>query len=348
MAIEGFVDGLRFAQFFFWATIIAMNDLLFKGRRSFNWQARLTKLVQVPASGVTAGWAVVTGANSGIGFHTAKQLAESGVNVVLACRSRERGEAARLQVEKAGQKSGAKVELVLCDVADLESVKRCAAELAERKLDVSLLVCNAGVMVSPWETTPQGYEVQLGTHLIGHALLTEIIIDRHRLRSGSPRLRVVVVGSAFAWGGRWSREVFGKEQPPNFSRFQQYSDAKTAQLLYYYKLSERLASTNLRPPSVTVNVVHPGCPRTQVARNLPGVSLWGPLIDISPFNIVPDEAALYVLRLCTSSDFDTTTGVYYHTNQKYHTDPVTYDAKAREECYNLTQEAIQPFLTKEQ
>eukprot|EP00756_Hemistasia_phaeocysticola_P028334 Hpha_TRINITY_DN16170_c0_g2::TRINITY_DN16170_c0_g2_i1::g.8665::m.8665 len=348
MAFEGILDGLRFARFFLWATIIAMDDLLFKGRRRFNWKARLTELVQAPASGVTKGWAVVTGANSGIGLHTAMQLAESGINVVLACRSRERGEAARLDVEKAGKKSGAKAELVLCDVADLTSVKRCVGELAERGMDVSLLVCNAGVMVTPWDTTPQGYEVQVGTHLVGHALLTELIIDRHRRRSGSPRLRVVVVGSAFAWGGRWSPEVFSKSEPACYNRFQRYSDAKTAQLLFYYKLAERLALSSLGPPSVTVNVVHPGCPRTNVQRHLPGASHWGHLVDFSPFNVAPEEAALYVLRLCTASDFDNTTGVYYHTNQKYHTDPVTYDAKAREECYKLTQEAVSPFLTKEQ
>eukprot|EP01062_Namystynia_karyoxenos_P016373 TRINITY_DN15975_c0_g1_i1.p1 TRINITY_DN15975_c0_g1~~TRINITY_DN15975_c0_g1_i1.p1 ORF type:complete len:358 (+),score=97.43 TRINITY_DN15975_c0_g1_i1:89-1162(+) len=341
----------RLVNFMFWAAVIACDDLLFRGRRRWAWRDRLPLLVSSPSRRVAAGWAVVTGANSGIGLQTAKLLARSGVSVALACRNKERGERAAAEVAALAS-GGAQVQLVLCDVADLRSVAACAAEIERRGLTMSLLVNNAGVMVCPWEATQQKYEVQFGTHHLGHALLTQLLLDQHR-RRGEGSFRTVFVGSAACWGGRWRKDMFEQRStaPPGYDRYKQYSDVKTAQLLYAYHLADLLkgsGKTDLTPSSVTVNTIHPGCPNTPVIRHMPLAGLWEVLLVASPFQITVEEAGCYVLQLCSSPELENLSGTYYHTNGPLRSDPVTYDDRARRECWALTQEALAPYLSAEQ
>lgn len=341
----------RLLNFMFWAAVIAVDDLFCRGRRAFAWRRRVPALVSGPSPRVAGGggWAVVTGANSGIGLETARLLARSGVNVILACRSVERGEAARSVVLK-GAADGVAAEVVRCDVADLRSVRDFAAELARRGRRVTLLVNNAGVMVTPWEPTPQGYDVQFGTHHLGHALLSQLLLFQHHKRGdAAAALRVVYVGSAMAWGGQWSAAMFrkGDTAPAGFNRYKQYADVKTAQLLYAYSLADRVQG-GAAGRNVTVNTLHPGCPHTPVTRHMPLASFWAVALNFSPFQITSPEAGCYVLQLCTSPALDEVSGAYYHTCGPLRSDAVTYDAAARRECWRLTQEAVAPFLDDEQ
>jgi NAD(P)-dependent dehydrogenase (short-subunit alcohol dehydrogenase family) len=114
--------------------------------------------------------AVVTGANSGLGFHTALELARHGAHVVLAARDPERGDAAVGQVRV--QAPGASVELRRLDLADLASVREFAAGLLDGGGRIDLSVNNAGVMAVPRRLTADGFELQFGTNHLGHFALT--------------------------------------------------------------------------------------------------------------------------------------------------------------------------------
>jgi NAD(P)-dependent dehydrogenase (short-subunit alcohol dehydrogenase family) len=142
--------------------------------------------------------AIVTGANSGIGYQTARYLSRVGARVILACRSREKGEAARAKM--VAESPAAKVEVRALDVADLDSVRRFAAEFLGGGEPLDLLINNAGVMAIPERrTTPQGFEMQFGTNDLGHFALTGLLLPA-LLRQ--PKSRVVTVASIAHKGGK--------------------------------------------------------------------------------------------------------------------------------------------------
>jgi NAD(P)-dependent dehydrogenase (short-subunit alcohol dehydrogenase family) len=133
---------------------------------------------------------VVTGANSGLGFETARQLAVHGARVTLTCRSDAKGRAAvdRIRAES----PGALVEFRVLDLADLDSVRAFAAAVTSDPITVDVLVNNAGVMFPPRALTRQGFESQFATNHLGHFALTALLFDTI-CRGGDAR--VVTVSS---------------------------------------------------------------------------------------------------------------------------------------------------------
>ena len=131
--------------------------------------------------------AVVTGANSGIGFETARVLAERGATVILACRDVARGEAAAARISGPGPVATAPL-----DLSSLASVRAAAGQLHERYQRLDLLINNAGLMMPPYGTTQDGFELQFGTNHLGHFALTGLLLDLLLATAGS---RVVTVSS---------------------------------------------------------------------------------------------------------------------------------------------------------
>src|SRR6266516_2416940 len=131
--------------------------------------------------------AVVTGANTGLGFETARILAARGALVVLAVRDTEKGKAAAARIAP-----GATVMVQPLDLASLESVRAAAGELRARHPRIDLLVNNAGVMFPPKQATGDGFELQLGTNHLGHFALTGLLLGQMLPVPGS---RVVTVSS---------------------------------------------------------------------------------------------------------------------------------------------------------
>src|SRR5579875_2812443 len=119
--------------------------------------------------------AVVTGANTGIGFEAARVLAERGATVVLACRNLEKAKSA---VERIRASTGAGVATVQLNLASLASVREAAQDLRERYERLDLLINNAGLMMPPLGRTEDGFELQFGTNHLGHFALTGLLLDR--------------------------------------------------------------------------------------------------------------------------------------------------------------------------
>ena len=206
--------------------------------------------------------AVVTGANSGLGLETARQLAAHGATVVLAVRSLERGAAAIDDIR--ATVPGARLEIEQLDLASLASVRRAADALRGSHDRIDLLVNNAGVLFTERELTADGFELQFGTNHLGHFALTALLLDRVLATPGS---RVVTVGSL----GHWAPFRFDLDDvraEGRYNRFAAYSRSKLANLLFAYELQRRLATAGATTFSLAA---HPGGSDTDVASHMPGM-----------------------------------------------------------------------------
>jgi NAD(P)-dependent dehydrogenase (short-subunit alcohol dehydrogenase family) len=223
---------------------------------------------------------VVTGANSGIGLVTARELARAGASVVLACRDRDRGEAAVDAIRAAVL--GADVELRLLDVSDLESV-RAFAEGFDGPLDV--LVNNAGVMATPARLTADGFELQLGTNHLGHFALTGRLLG-NLLAPGARGARVVSLASVMHRLGTIAFDDLQRQR--SYHAWSAYGQSKLANLLFAYELQRRADAAGAALTSVAA---HPGYTATNLQTAGPALNghtlqsrvmgLVGPLIGQS-------------------------------------------------------------------
>ncbi|MFF4860296.1 oxidoreductase [Streptomyces sp. NPDC002405] len=196
--------------------------------------------------------AVVTGANSGLGLVTARELARKGARVVLACRSEARGSAAADRVTR--EVPDAEVEFALLDLGDLASVREFADAYPYERLD--LLVDNAGVMAPPYGTTADGFETQFGVNHLGHFALTGLLLPR---LLDTPGARVVTVSSMMHALANVDLHDLNSER--RYRRWIAYARSKTANLLFTHELARRLAATG---SDVVAAAAHPGYAATNL------------------------------------------------------------------------------------
>jgi NAD(P)-dependent dehydrogenase (short-subunit alcohol dehydrogenase family) len=192
---------------------------------------------------------IVTGANSGLGFHTSLELARKGAHVVMACRNVDKAAAAEQRIRD--EVPGADVEVRALDLADLDSVRAFAGALDLDKID--LLVNNAGVMALPRQHTAQGFERQLGTNHLGHYALTGLLMPK-LLKADHPR--VVTVSSNAHKMGRVNFDNLNGDS--RYFRWTAYSQSKLANLLFMFELGRRSKG------AVTSVAAHPGYAATHL------------------------------------------------------------------------------------
>ncbi|KAA0118701.1 SDR family NAD(P)-dependent oxidoreductase [Mycolicibacterium sp. P9-22] len=216
--------------------------------------------------------AVITGANTGLGFETAKALAAKGADVVLAVRDTAKGKQAAAQI--AGN-----VTVQELDLTSLASIREAAEALKSGNDKIDLLINNAGVMTTPKGTTKDGFELQFGTNHLGHFALTGLLLDAILDVEGA---RIVTISSnGHKMGGSIHFDDLQWER--SYSRMGAYTQSKLANLLFTYELQRRLA-----PRGKTIALAaHPGTSTTELARNIPsalqrGFQAVAPLIAQSP------------------------------------------------------------------
>lgn len=222
--------------------------------------------------------ALVTGSNTGLGFDTARALAEHGATVVLGVRDSAKGAAAADRIRLAAPAST--VSVLELDLGNLSSVRTASTTLLEQHTRLDLLINNAGVMIPPRQSTPDGFELQFGTNHLGHFALTGLLLERLMETAGS---RVVVVGSlGHKLGGEIHFDDLQWER--RYHRAQAYAQSKLANLLFCYELQERLEATGTSTIAVAA---HPGFTNSELMRHVwkpvaPFVKPAGPLIGQTP------------------------------------------------------------------
>ena len=224
---------------------------------------------------------VVTGANTGIGYHTAAVLAYSGAHVVLAVRNLEKGNTALSRIVAAAP--GADVTLQRLDLTSLDSVRAAADALRAAYPRIDLLINNAGVMWTPKQVTKDGFELQFGTNHLGHFALTGLLLDHLLPVRGS---RVVTV-SSLGHRLRASIHFDDLQWDRGYDRVGAYGQSKLANLLFTYELQRRLAARSGAKHATIAVAAHPGGSNTELARNLPAVfrpvkAVLGPLLFQGP------------------------------------------------------------------
>jgi NAD(P)-dependent dehydrogenase (short-subunit alcohol dehydrogenase family) len=218
---------------------------------------------QIP--GLWRSVAVVTGANSGIGWHTALELARHGARVVLACRDTARGEEALSRIRVAVPE--ADVRLGQLDLADLASVRAFAAQLLDEEPGLDILVNNAGVMALPQrQVSVDGFEMQLAVNHLGHFALTGLLLPALLAPAAGPA-RVVSVSSMAHRGGRIDLDDLQSER--SYRPWTAYSQSKLANLLFAQELHRRAGG------AVVSVAAHPGLAATELVSNGPAVGASG-------------------------------------------------------------------------
>ncbi|WP_375001611.1 oxidoreductase [Aeromicrobium sp. CTD01-1L150] len=212
--------------------------------------------------------AVITGVTGGLGFHTALELGRAGAALTVTARNPSKADdtVARLRAEL----PDLDVEVLALDLADLADARRAGAELVRRHDQIDVLVNNAGIMIPPYSTTADGFELQIGTNHIGHFAWTAELWPVLR-RSGA---RIVSVSSVAHTTVRGIdlRTLAAEGPPRRYKRWRSYGESKLANLVFALELDRRAKASGLATVSVAA---HPGLSSTNLQKT--GVAMGNPL-----------------------------------------------------------------------
>jgi NAD(P)-dependent dehydrogenase (short-subunit alcohol dehydrogenase family) len=241
---------------------------------------------------------VVTGASSGIGKVTVRELARQGATVIAVARDAGRGEAALGEVR--AEIPAADVSLALCDFASQRAVRRLGAELLERCPALHVLVNNAGAILGSHSLTEDGIEATFAVNHLGYFLLTELLLDR--LRASVPARVVVVASEAHRRGHLDFDDLSSKN---GYSSLGAYGASKLANIAFTRELARRLQGSG-----VTANCVHPGVVATNFGASGNALVRWGVKLA-RPFFRTEAEGADTVIWLASSPDIEGVSGKYF-------------------------------------
>ncbi|MBU0703723.1 MAG: SDR family NAD(P)-dependent oxidoreductase, partial [Chloroflexi bacterium] len=208
---------------------------------------------------LTAKVAIVTGANTGIGYEMARALARKRATVILACRNKDKGEAAVRQIRH--EYPEAEAELLQVDLSELASVRRFADEFTNHYDRLDILINNAGIMATPFVRTGDGFELQFATNHLGHFALTGLLLA---CIIRGPRARVVTVSS---WGHHFGVIDFDNlNAEKKYDPGRAYAQSKLANLLFAYELHRRFEDTGVDALAASA---HPGWTATGLPAHRP-------------------------------------------------------------------------------
>lgn len=243
--------------------------------------------------------AVVTGSNTGLGLATAQALAGAGAEVVMAIRNVDKGDAARARILE--HHPNATVHLLALELASLDSVRTAAEELLAGYDRLDLLINNAGLMYSKWQTTSDGFELQMGVNHLGHFALTNLLLDRIMATTSSRIVSVSSVGHRI----RSKLDPATMMSGEKYDRVATYGRSKLANLLFTYELQRRLDACESTTAALAA---HPGVSATELGRESPAVVQFSMKIG-KPLLQSAEQGALPQLRAAT--DPDAVGGEYY-------------------------------------
>ena len=265
---------------------------------------------------------VVTGANAGIGRETALGLAKMGATVVMVCRDRERGETAQREIRR--QSGNNAVELMTCDLASQNSIRRFVEEFRRQHDRLDVLVNNAGVLLRERSLTEDGIESTFAINHLGYFLVSLLLLDL--LKKSAPSRVVNVSSTAHKYGkldiGAWAA---GRD----YSAFGAYANSKLANVLFTNELARRLEGSG-----VTVNCLHPGGVGTNLFRGLPGILQK----VIKLVTISAERGARTSIYLASSPEVERVTGKYFVRRRQQNSSDAARNEEAARQLWKISEE----------
>ncbi len=201
--------------------------------------------------------AIITGANSGIGYEAAREFACKGAEVVFACRNQAKAEAAIIQIKE--EFSDAQLVFIELNLASIKSIRKFAQEFNSRYNRLSILLNNAGIMLVPYGKTEDGFENTIGINHLGHFVLTGLLFDK---LTNTPGARIVNVSSNAHYGGEIDFSNYIYENGKGYTPMGAYGRSKLANLLFTYELQRRFDKKDL---DIIALAAHPGISATGLA-----------------------------------------------------------------------------------
>lgn len=244
---------------------------------------------------------IVTGGNSGLGYESVKAFAKKGAEVIMASRNPQKAESAQSSIMD--EKPSGKVIAMTLDLSSLDSVKNFVAGFKKQYDRLDILLNNAGIMMTPYQLTNDGFESQLGTNHFGHFALTGQLFDLLKKTSGS---RIVNVSSIAHKQGKFDFNDLLYDGGKTYNPSKAYSRSKMANLLFTYELQRRLDGSR---EMMTV-AAHPGVSMTNLANHLKGTFMFNIFRLLSPLVTHPvANGALPQIRAAV--DPNVQPGTYY-------------------------------------
>ncbi|MDX1348813.1 MAG: oxidoreductase [Putridiphycobacter sp.] len=236
--------------------------------------------------------AIITGANTGLGFETALAFAQKNIEVVMACRNESKATQAMARIEK--KVPTAKLSFIPLDLMDLSSVRAFATTFLKDFDRLDLLINNAGIMIPPFQKTKDGFESQFGVNYLGHFLLTGLLMD---VLNNTANARIVTLSSKAHENGVINFDDLNSEK--SYSKFTAYGQSKLADLLFTQELNRRLMAAGKQTLSVAA---HPGVSTTDLGRHIPKIPYYLLMPIFVFFTHKPAKGALPTLMAALDDD----------------------------------------------
>jgi NAD(P)-dependent dehydrogenase (short-subunit alcohol dehydrogenase family) len=267
---------------------------------------------------------VVTGATTGIGLATARELVRRGGHVLLVARDARRGADALADVRAAAGRGGGTAEVVRADLSRQAEVRALAAEVRARHERVHVLVNNAGAVFDERRESADGVELTLALNHLAYWLLTAELLPALRAAGGDGGARVVVVASDAHTAMRAGLVRDDLELRRGWTSMRAYAQSKLANVMFAYALARRLAGTG-----VTANALHPGVVASNFARGVGGPMGWFFRLGRA-FLISPERGAATSVFLAAEPSAADVTGGYYKRRRATRSSPPSYDEAGQE------------------
>ena len=243
---------------------------------------------------------LITGANSGIGFHTAKKLAEEGNRITMLCRNREKAEQAKKQImDQTGSRD---IDILIGDLSLQRNIHKIAKEFKSLNEKLDLLINNAGIIAGERQTTPEGHEKTLAVNHLAPFLLTHLMLDLLKNADGA---RIVNVASEAHKGGTFDPDNI--QLTDGYNGLKAYANTKLYNIMFTRELADRVKGTG-----ITTYALHPGTVRTNLDSGGGGGSLFTFLFKIAkPFMMSPKKGARTSVYLATEPGIESLSGKYF-------------------------------------
>ncbi len=268
---------------------------------------------------------LITGANVGIGYITALEIAKLGSTLIMVCRNKEKGEKARQELIKKSKNQA--IYLKMCDLSSQKDIRKVAEEIKNEYPIIDVLVNNAGAIFPERQLSVDGIELTWATNHLGYFLLTNLLIDNLKAAKSA---RIVNVASQGSWLGKinWDDINLSKK----YDSMQAYCQSKLANIMFTNELANRLKNTK-----VTANAVHPGAVASNFGQNMSGFIGWA--FKFFSWSLkTPEQGAATSVWLAVSPQIEGVTGKYFADKKQIKAKAIVHHSPSLLRLWKLSEE----------